>query len=62
MPSDRHNQGCSVSFADDHVESWRWKFPKKFKFHGQPVASLSQDPQQNDLKDLRQMHVWVPVD
>ena len=62
MPSDRHNQGCSISFADGHVVSWRWKFPKKFKYNNQPVASLSQDPQQNDLKDVRQMQAWVPVD
>jgi prepilin-type N-terminal cleavage/methylation domain-containing protein/prepilin-type processing-associated H-X9-DG protein len=25
MPSNRHNQGADLSFADGHVEYWRWK-------------------------------------
>ena len=25
MPSNRHNQGADFSFADGHVEYWRWK-------------------------------------
>jgi prepilin-type processing-associated H-X9-DG protein len=25
MPSNRHNQGGQCSFADGHVEYWRWK-------------------------------------
>jgi prepilin-type N-terminal cleavage/methylation domain-containing protein/prepilin-type processing-associated H-X9-DG protein len=27
MPSNRHNQGADLSFADGHVEYWRWKVP-----------------------------------
>jgi prepilin-type N-terminal cleavage/methylation domain-containing protein/prepilin-type processing-associated H-X9-DG protein len=27
MPSNRHNQGGDLSFADGHVEYWRWKAP-----------------------------------
>jgi prepilin-type N-terminal cleavage/methylation domain-containing protein/prepilin-type processing-associated H-X9-DG protein len=30
MPSDRHNQGANLSFADGHVEHWKWKVPKLF--------------------------------
>jgi prepilin-type N-terminal cleavage/methylation domain-containing protein/prepilin-type processing-associated H-X9-DG protein len=30
LPSDRHNQGAGISFADGHVERWRWKAPKQF--------------------------------
>jgi len=62
MPSDRHNQGCSISFADGHVVRWHWKFPKKFQKHVQPAASVTQDPQQNDLKDLRQLQAWTPLE
>jgi len=29
IPANRHNQGCNLSFADGHVEHWRWKIPKK---------------------------------
>jgi prepilin-type processing-associated H-X9-DG protein len=25
VPASRHNNGCIVSFADGHVESWRWR-------------------------------------
>ena len=32
MPSDRHLQGANLSFADGHVEHWKWKVPKTF--HG----------------------------
>ncbi|MGZ4962921.1 MAG: prepilin-type N-terminal cleavage/methylation domain-containing protein [Limisphaerales bacterium] len=28
MPANRHNQGANLSFADGHVEYWRWKVPK----------------------------------
>jgi prepilin-type processing-associated H-X9-DG protein/prepilin-type N-terminal cleavage/methylation domain-containing protein len=28
VPANRHNQGCNFSFADGHVERWRWKAPK----------------------------------
>jgi prepilin-type N-terminal cleavage/methylation domain-containing protein/prepilin-type processing-associated H-X9-DG protein len=28
MPTDRHSQGCNLSFADGHVQFQRWKAPK----------------------------------
>jgi prepilin-type N-terminal cleavage/methylation domain-containing protein/prepilin-type processing-associated H-X9-DG protein len=28
MPSDRHNRAANLSFADGHVEHWKWKVPK----------------------------------
>jgi prepilin-type N-terminal cleavage/methylation domain-containing protein/prepilin-type processing-associated H-X9-DG protein len=28
FPANRHNQGCSFSFADGHVEHWAWAYPK----------------------------------
>ncbi|HUA39834.1 MAG TPA: prepilin-type N-terminal cleavage/methylation domain-containing protein [Candidatus Sulfopaludibacter sp.] len=31
MPSDRHFQGANLSFADGHVEYWKWKVPKIFR-------------------------------
>ena len=27
MPANRHNQGANLSFADGHVEHWKWKVP-----------------------------------
>ena len=29
VPADRHNQGANLSFADGHVEHWRWRTPKQ---------------------------------
>jgi prepilin-type N-terminal cleavage/methylation domain-containing protein/prepilin-type processing-associated H-X9-DG protein len=60
FPSDRHNKGCNLSFADGHTEAWRWKWPKKFSMHGQPVASAHADPQGNDLQDLHRLQGCVP--
>lgn len=32
MPSDRHMQGANLSFANGHVDHWKWAVPKIF--HG----------------------------
>ncbi|HUC84671.1 MAG TPA: prepilin-type N-terminal cleavage/methylation domain-containing protein [Candidatus Acidoferrales bacterium] len=37
MPSDRHNQGGNLAFADGHVEHWKWVVPKTFYEWFQPV-------------------------
>ena len=37
MPANRHNQGANLSFADGHVEHWKWKVPKIFYDWVQPV-------------------------
>jgi len=31
LPSNRHGQGANLSFADSHVEHWRWAAPKIVK-------------------------------
>lgn len=37
LPAGRHSQGCNFSFADGHVEHWRWERPKIFTELGQLV-------------------------
>jgi prepilin-type N-terminal cleavage/methylation domain-containing protein/prepilin-type processing-associated H-X9-DG protein len=37
LPANRHGQGCCLSFADGHVQRWKWKVPKVFKELGQRV-------------------------
>lgn len=49
VPSDRHNQSANFSFADGHVETWKWKFPKKHAAWGE--ARTSED--QADLSRLQ---------
>ncbi len=37
LPANRHNDGCNLSFADGHVEHWKWVVPKVFRSLGQAV-------------------------
>jgi prepilin-type N-terminal cleavage/methylation domain-containing protein/prepilin-type processing-associated H-X9-DG protein len=37
LPAGRHSQGGNFSFADGHVEHWRWDTPKIFTEFGQLV-------------------------
>jgi prepilin-type processing-associated H-X9-DG protein/prepilin-type N-terminal cleavage/methylation domain-containing protein len=53
LPADRHNRGINLSFADGHVEHWKWLAPKKFIAWGQPAANDS------DLRDLRRFQEGV---
>lgn len=39
LPGNRHNQGANLTFADGHVEHWRWKIPKAFRMWVQPVTA-----------------------
>lgn len=46
IPASRHNQGCNLSFADGHVEHWKWKAPKLItvpRGEQQPVADNEWD-------------------
>jgi prepilin-type N-terminal cleavage/methylation domain-containing protein/prepilin-type processing-associated H-X9-DG protein len=61
LPTDRHNRGCTLSFADGHAQHWKWRFPKKFLSHGQRTANKQQDPEGNDLEDLRQFINLLPA-
>ena len=42
-PASRHNLGCNMSFADGHVEHWKWKGPWVFKFTGYGASTPQQD-------------------
>ncbi|SPE59425.1 conserved hypothetical protein [Verrucomicrobia bacterium] len=57
MPSDRHNQGGDLVFADGHVERWRWGVPKTVYAIGQLVTA-------GDLPDFLRiqsaMRLWSP--
>jgi prepilin-type processing-associated H-X9-DG protein len=57
IPSDRHNQGGNLSFADGHVERWRWQVPKVYSF-------LGQSPGPGEMPDYLRvqsaMRMWTP--
>ena len=46
LPAGRHSQGGNFSFADGHVEHWRWVTPKIFTEPGQLVR------QDGELQDF----------
>ena len=49
IPTDRHNRGANFSFADGHVEYWRWKTKKSPGIWGRPVSGP------DELQDLRRL-------
>ncbi len=53
LPADRHRQGCNLSFADGHVEHWRWKAPKIFKRLPQEIGG------RDDFKDFKRLQACV---
>jgi len=54
LPSDRHNQGANLSFADGHCEHWKWQSPKMFLTWGQTAVNSA------DLQDLKRLQAALP--
>jgi prepilin-type N-terminal cleavage/methylation domain-containing protein/prepilin-type processing-associated H-X9-DG protein len=54
LPANRHNQGGCFSFADGHVERWKWKAPKLFRFLGQDVLPNEMDDYHRLQSAIRQ--------
>jgi prepilin-type N-terminal cleavage/methylation domain-containing protein/prepilin-type processing-associated H-X9-DG protein len=48
IPANRHGQGCNFSFADGHVERWRWQVPKTVR-----VSFSAQWVGDDELPDYR---------
>lgn len=53
VPADRHQQGVNITFADGHVEHWKWRAPKT----GIRVGGRHTGPE--DLQDLRRVQQHV---
>jgi prepilin-type N-terminal cleavage/methylation domain-containing protein/prepilin-type processing-associated H-X9-DG protein len=56
LPANRHDQGANLSFADGHVEHWRWRAPKVFR------AVWQRADEGGDLTDLRRLQECVRPD
>lgn len=58
LPAGRHGQTGTLSFADGHVEAWRWQARKNFH----PRQDYWKEALGPDLNDLRRMQkVILPV-
>lgn len=53
-PADRHMRGCNMTFADGHLEYWKWLSPKKANLSNTLIGNPK------DLKDLRRLQECVP--
>jgi len=56
LPAGRHSQGGNFSFADGHVEHWRWVTPKIFTELGQLVG------QDGEIQDFLRVQRGVKPD
>lgn len=56
LPTGRHSQGGNFSFADGHVERWRWATPKIFTELGQLVR------EDGEIEDFRRVQRAVKPD
>jgi prepilin-type processing-associated H-X9-DG protein len=53
LPANRHGQAANLTFADGHVERWRWRAPKVFREVGQSIDS------DRDREDFRRVQAAV---
>ncbi len=65
MPSNRHNQGANLSFADGHSERWHWAVPMIYDsgyIDGQPNAQQVPPEQMPDYTRIGNAMRIIPVD
>ena len=55
-PSDRHEQGCNLTFADGHIEYWKWYSPK---VEHDTMMSSSAGNRTRDARDLIRLQTVV---
>jgi prepilin-type processing-associated H-X9-DG protein len=53
-PADWHNQGCNLTFADGHVEYWKWYSPKKSNLNN--ILTLNKQ----EFLDLKRLQDCLP--
>jgi prepilin-type N-terminal cleavage/methylation domain-containing protein/prepilin-type processing-associated H-X9-DG protein len=55
MPANRHSQGANLSFADGHVEHWKWMVPKIFRDWIQQVPPAEMPDYQRVQNAMKQL-------
>jgi prepilin-type processing-associated H-X9-DG protein/prepilin-type N-terminal cleavage/methylation domain-containing protein len=57
FPADRHNNGANLSFADGHVEHYRWRYRRTVKVG---ISGATPAVKGDDLADLRRLQDGIP--
>lgn len=60
MPSDRHNQSGTISFADGSATIHKWRYPKRPNGVN-PTAVVHRSKDDPDWRDFREAQNWVPI-
>jgi prepilin-type N-terminal cleavage/methylation domain-containing protein/prepilin-type processing-associated H-X9-DG protein len=60
FPATRHNHGCNFTFADGHVEYWKWREPNTMAISKLKGWIQSQSAIPGTDRDLRRVHQAVP--
>ncbi len=60
FPSARHNNGCVLSFADGHAETWRWLEPNTLEISRRKPWIQGPPAVPNTDRDLLRIHAGVP--
>jgi prepilin-type N-terminal cleavage/methylation domain-containing protein/prepilin-type processing-associated H-X9-DG protein len=55
LPANRHSKGGVFSFADGHVEYWKWRPSAEMVYKGRPQAATA-----GELPDLQRVEATVP--
>lgn len=62
MPSNRHDQGADLSFADGHVEYWHWQVPMLFTLPPGDIGQAVAPGQWPDYNRVGNAMLLEPVD
>jgi prepilin-type N-terminal cleavage/methylation domain-containing protein/prepilin-type processing-associated H-X9-DG protein len=61
FPATRHNNGCTMTFADGHAETWRWLEGNTLRISTLKGWIQGQPGVPNKDRDLLRIHATVPV-
>jgi prepilin-type processing-associated H-X9-DG protein len=53
LPAERHNGGDNLSFADGHVEHWRWRFLRRPTHYANDRTSVKNKADEADLRRVQ---------
>ncbi len=56
LPADRHENGANLSFADGHVDRYRWRYHRAIKNFLPPTFAVNKE----DLEDLKRLRAGIP--